>query len=107
MKLIWSPLALERVSEIGEYIARDKPIAARNWIENVFAKVEQLKDSPEIGRVVPEIGKIEFRELLYSTIKFFPAMRQKLEFRRFLPRMAWIPGLRYATPGMTELVGRL
>ncbi len=51
MILIWSPLALERVSEIGEYIGRDKPIAARNWIEKVFAKVGQLKDSLGIGRV--------------------------------------------------------
>ena len=69
MKIIWSPLALEGVSEIAEYIARDKPIAARNWIEKVFAKVEQLKDSPEIGRVVPEIDKIEFGELLYGNYR--------------------------------------
>ncbi len=69
MKIIWSPLALDRVSETAEYIARDKPIAARNWIEKVFAKVEQLKDAPEIGRVVPEIDRIEFRELLYGNYR--------------------------------------
>ncbi|MDY6990750.1 MAG: type II toxin-antitoxin system RelE/ParE family toxin, partial [Thermodesulfobacteriota bacterium] len=50
MRVIWSPLAIDRASEIAEYIAQDKPTAARNWINTVFSKVEQLGSSPEIGR---------------------------------------------------------
>ena len=69
MNIIWSPLALDRVSEIAEYIAKDKPMAAKNWIDTVFAKVEQLKDAPETGRVVPEINKKKFRELLYANYR--------------------------------------
>ena len=66
MKLIWSPLAIDRASEIAEYIAQDKPAAAEKWINTVFSKVEQLKSSPEIGRVVPEIRNEQFRELIYG-----------------------------------------
>ncbi|MFA4915496.1 MAG: type II toxin-antitoxin system RelE/ParE family toxin [Syntrophales bacterium] len=51
MKIIWSPLAIDRASEIAEYIAQDKPSAAEKWINTVFSKVEQLKFSPEIGTV--------------------------------------------------------
>jgi len=51
MKIIWSPLAIDRVSEIVEYIALDKPTAADKWITTIFSKVEQLVSSPEIGRV--------------------------------------------------------
>ena len=69
MKIIWSPLAIDRASEIAEYIAQDKPSAAEKWINTVFSKVEQLKSSPEIGRVVPEIGNDQFRELIYGNYR--------------------------------------
>jgi toxin ParE1/3/4 len=69
MKIIWSPLAIERVSEIIDYIAQDKPSAAKNWIETVFSKVEALEISPEMGRIVPEIGNIQFRELIYGNYR--------------------------------------
>jgi len=66
MKIIWSPLAIDRASGIAEYIALDKPSAADKWINTVFSKVKQLASSPEIGRVVPEIGNEQFRELIYG-----------------------------------------
>jgi toxin ParE1/3/4 len=69
MKIVWSPLAVERVSEIAEYIARDKPSAADRWIDTVFTKVKQLESSPEIGRVVPEIRNNQFRELIYGNYR--------------------------------------
>jgi len=69
MKIIWSPLAIERASEIAEYIAQDKPSAAEKWINTVFSKVEQLKSSPEVGRVVPEIRNDQFRELIYGNYR--------------------------------------
>ena len=43
MKIIWSPLALDRAYEIVDYIAYDKPSAAQRWIEEIFSKVAQLK----------------------------------------------------------------
>ena len=69
MKIIWSLLAIDRASEIAEYIAQDKPSAAEKWINTVFSKVEQLKSSPEIGRVVPEIRNDQFRELIYGNYR--------------------------------------
>jgi len=69
MKIIWSPLAVHRAAEIADYIAQDKPSAAVRWINEVFTKVEQLKSSPQIGRVVPEISGNQFRELLYGNYR--------------------------------------
>jgi plasmid stabilization system protein ParE len=77
MKIIWSPLAIDRASEIAEYIAQDKPSAAEKWINTVFSKVEQLKSSPEIGRVVPEIRNDEFRELLYGNYRIIYPIEKK------------------------------
>jgi len=54
MKIVWSPLAIDRASEIAENIALDKPLAAEKWIQKLFFKVEQLASSPQSGRGVPE-----------------------------------------------------
>ncbi len=66
MRIVWSPLAIDSASEIAEYIAIDKPLAAKRWIEEIFSKIDRLKSSPKIGRIVPEIGDNRFRELIYG-----------------------------------------
>ena len=77
MKLIWSPLAIDRAAEIADYVAQDKPSAAEKWINTVFLKVEQLKSSPEIGRIVPEIRSKQFRELIYGNYRIIYRMEKK------------------------------
>ncbi len=77
MKIIWSPLAINRASEIADYIAQDKPSAAKRWINEVFIKVEQLKSSPQIGRIVPEISDNKFRELIYGNYRIIYRMEIK------------------------------
>jgi len=64
MKLIWSPLAIERVSEIAKYIAQDKLAAAEKWVDKIFNIIESLTEFPESGRVVPEINNKRFREII-------------------------------------------
>ena len=77
MKIIWSPLAIDRSSEIAEYIAQDKPGAAEKWISTVFSKVEQLKSSPEIGRIVPELNNTQFREIIYGNYRIIYRIEKK------------------------------
>ena len=77
MKIIWSPLAMYRASEIAQYIARDKPSAAEKLINTVFSKVEQLKSSPDIGRFVPEIRNDQFGELIYGNYRIIYRVEKK------------------------------
>ena len=70
-------MAIDRASEIAEYIALDKPSAADKWINTVFSKVKQLASSPEIGRVVPEIGNEQFRELIYGNYRIIYRVEKK------------------------------
>jgi toxin ParE1/3/4 len=77
MKIIWSPLAVDRASKIADYIAQDKPSAAEKWINTVFSKVEQLKSSPEIGRIVPEINNTQFREIIYGNYRIIYRIEKK------------------------------
>lgn len=69
MKIIWSPLAIERVAEIAKYIAQDNTTAAENWVDTILEKVGQLEFAPESGRIVPEIRQNDFRELLHGNYR--------------------------------------
>jgi toxin ParE1/3/4 len=77
MKIIWSPLAIDRVSEIAEYIAQDNPAAAEKWIDTIFAKVEQLKSFPESGRILPEVNSRTIRALNYSNYRIIYRIEEK------------------------------
>jgi len=64
VRIIWSPLSLERVAEIADYIARDNLTAAERWVDGIFKLVEPLEDLPKLGRIVPEIERDDFREVI-------------------------------------------
>ena len=57
-------LAIERVLELAEYIALDKPDMAIEWATDIFDSTEKLEEYPILGRVVPEIKDEDYRELL-------------------------------------------
>ena len=69
MKIIWSPLSLNRIVEIAEYIAEDKPGASEKWVESIFKSVERLLKFPGSGRIVPEIKRQEIREILLGNYR--------------------------------------
>ena len=69
MKIIWSPLAIDRVTEIAEYIAQDSPNSAQKWAESTFKIVEPLEKFPKSGRIVPEIMQDDFREIIHGNYR--------------------------------------
>ena len=77
MKIIWSPLSIDRATEIARYIAQDNPSAAKKWVETLFGKVQQLKSSPQSGRVVPETHSEDIRELLYGNYRIIYRLEEK------------------------------
>lgn len=63
----WTDPAKARLQQIFEFIALDSHHYARKVTREIVAKSKTLKDMPRRGRVVPEIGNDDFRELfLYS-----------------------------------------
>jgi toxin ParE1/3/4 len=69
VKLIWSPLALERVVEIGEYIAREHPRAAADVVDGIFASTQRLERHPASGRRVPESERTDLREVIHGNYR--------------------------------------
>jgi addiction module RelE/StbE family toxin len=64
MKLRWSAAAREDLKEIGRYIARDNPRAARRWVEHLRRRAQQAAEMPRSGRVVPELDRDDIREII-------------------------------------------
>lgn len=64
MNLRWTRRAERQLLEIGQYIARDKPAAARRWVERLRRKAQQAAENPGAGRVVPELDRQDIREVL-------------------------------------------
>lgn len=52
--------------EIAEQIATDRPMAADDWLEEIFGAVERLDEFPRSGRMVPELQRPEVREIIHE-----------------------------------------
>ena len=79
MRIVCSPLALERVEDIAQYIAEDKPAAAVEWVDGLFATVERLADFPESGRTVPEVGARRIREVMFGAYRVIYSVRDQVD----------------------------
>ena len=64
MKVIWTPLAIERLQEIDAFISNDSPVAAAHFIDLLFQRGDSLADFPNSGRKVPEYHRDDYRELI-------------------------------------------
>ena len=68
-RILWSPQALRDIKSIREYIAHDSPRYAELVVGRLIASVERLQTFPESGRVVPERGDPEIREVIVKPFR--------------------------------------
>jgi addiction module RelE/StbE family toxin len=63
-RLFWSERARRDLREIRSFIELDDPAAAKRWVATIISAVERLTDLPLSGRVVPEAGRSDLREVI-------------------------------------------
>ena len=64
-EILWSRRARNDLKAIGDYIAKDNPAAAHQWVDKLIATVERAGEMPFSGRRVPELPeRQEIREVL-------------------------------------------
>ena len=63
LEIKWTTLALKDIENIASFIAKDSPRYARIQTERFFERVAILETQPEIGGIVPELGKKIIRQL--------------------------------------------
>ena len=63
-KLVWSPDAITDLQEIADFIALDKPDAARRWAQTLAVAAQRAAALPLAGRRVPEFDRDDMREMI-------------------------------------------
>jgi addiction module RelE/StbE family toxin len=67
--LRWTERAAADLLAIGDYVAADNPAAARSWVEKLRQRAMKVSKFPCAGRVVPEIGHDDIREIFLRTYR--------------------------------------
>jgi toxin ParE1/3/4 len=69
VRVVWSPLALDRLEAIASFIALDKPSDADKWVNDVFDRTDLLSSQPKMGREVPELPGSGYREMIFGSYR--------------------------------------
>ena len=64
VKIVWTDQAVSDLKDIFDYISKDSIRYADNQVRKIKIKTAILKTRPQSGRIVPEIGTKELRELI-------------------------------------------
>lgn len=64
VKIVWTDLAIEDLKIIHDYIVQDSRLYADRFISKLINRVDQLENFPTSGRIVPEFGNENIRELI-------------------------------------------
>ena len=68
-EIVWAPSALDDIGSIAEYIARDSEDQAYLFVRRLLHAANRLQDFPRLGRVIPEIGDTDCREIIYGAYR--------------------------------------
>ena len=83
--MIVSPAARQDLSDIFDYIAKDKPIAAANWVETIEQKCKLIAMTPEFGETRPEYGRDIRSSVVGRYVIFYRAIEDGIEVVRVIP----------------------
>ncbi len=75
-RLTWAEPAVRDLETVAEYIALDKPDAARDFVRRVFRAAERLGRFPLSGRKPPEIADLPYREIVVPPVRVFYRVRR-------------------------------
>lgn len=68
-KIVWTEKSIQDLLSIKEYISRDSVERAETWVQELFDAGESLESLPSRGRVVPEFGKDNIKELIIENYR--------------------------------------
>lgn len=77
MKALWTPRAIEDLKTIARFISKDNPQAARRHADKLKRGADSLCKFPNRGRIVPEIGRNDVRELIEGNYRIVYRVRKE------------------------------
>jgi len=76
-KVVWSPRAVKDINEIAEFIAKDSLQYAKAQTRLFVKEAEGLENHPFRGRVVPELGLNNIRQILCGHYRIIYEVSEK------------------------------
>ena len=73
----WTPQAADDLEAICLFIARDAPQVAAAFADRVLRATDRLANFPRLGRVVPELGIENIKEIVVSSYRVIYRIRQE------------------------------
>ena len=84
-RVVYSPAADEDLVDIAAYIARDKPGAARRWVQTIRQKCDTLASQPMVGEERAGFGVPGCRSFSVGNyVVFFRAIEDGIEVARIV-----------------------
>ena len=92
MRVLWTPLARQRLIEIEKHIARDNRQAARRLSLRLVSRSMTLADAPLLGKRLSQYSSDDVRELLVRPFRLIFRVREDavevltiMHYRQLLP----------------------
>ena len=73
--LRWSEHAVAQLAAVAEYVSLSSPVYAEQLVDRIARRLDQAREFPESGRVVPEFARGEIRELIESPYRLVYRVR--------------------------------
>jgi plasmid stabilization system protein ParE len=96
-EVVWTAIARNELDEIIAYIAKDAPLSALAFLEEVLDTTDTLVTLAMRGRVVPELRNPLIRELFIKQYRLFYEIHD-----RAIYVLGFIHGARNFKPGQTN-----
>jgi plasmid stabilization system protein ParE len=71
VEVVWTEPALSDLDAVADYIALDKPLAAKAFVRRVFDLVDGLRTQPRLGAKPPELRDSRYRQLVEPPCRIF------------------------------------
>ena len=71
VQIAWTEPARNDLEAIADYIALDKPVAARELVRSVFAHVDQFITHPDSGSRPAELRGSRYRQIVEHPCRIF------------------------------------
>jgi toxin ParE1/3/4 len=68
-KAYWTRQAREDLRGIRKFIARNAPLTAAAYVRGIRRSVKRAELFPELGQIVPELGRLDVREFLHGNYR--------------------------------------
>ena len=78
MKVRWTPRAVDDLQVIARHVSADDPRAARALAAKLKRRAESADRFPFRGRIMPEVGRKDVRELIVGNYRIVYRVRKEV-----------------------------